>query len=99
MTQQQTAGRVYRVDGTNHAFRQVGDEGVVLDLVRSVYFGLNRTAGLLWPHLLAGATRDDLVAVMTAAEPTLPADQAALEIDGFLRDVESQGLLTPAGHD
>lgn len=90
-------GRVYRVDAARHAFRQVGDEGVVLDLTRSVYYGLNRTAGLLWPHLVAGATRDELVAAMTAAEPAaLPAGQAAREIDDFLLGVQAQGLLTSA---
>ena len=39
--------RTYRVDGACSAWRQVGDEGVVLDLDRSLYFGLNRSAGVL----------------------------------------------------
>lgn len=91
------ASRVYRVDDANLAFRQVGAESVVLDLQRSVYFALNRTAGLLWPRLVAGATRDELVAALIVGEPArLDERQAAGEIDEFLAGVEAQGLLTSA---
>lgn len=91
------APRVYQVDEASHAFRQVGDESVVLDLQRSVYFALNRTAGMLWPHLVAGATRDELVAALITgeAEP-LDEQQAAGEIDDFLAGIEAQGLLSSA---
>lgn len=93
----QDASRVYRVDGAGHAFRQVGDEGVVLDLQRSVYFALNRTAGMLWPRLVAGATRQELVAALIADEAAaLDERQAAGEIDEFLAGVEAQGLLIAA---
>ena len=88
------APRVYRVDENRHAFRQLGDESVILDLQRSVYFGLNRTAGLLWPRLVAGATRDELVEALIADEEApLEESRAAEEIDDFLAGVEAQGLF------
>lgn len=95
----QDAARMYRVDPSRTAFRAVGDEGVVLDLSRSVYFGLNRSANVLWPVLLAGATRADLVAALIDGEPApLDERQAADEIAAFLAALEAEGLLTPATH-
>ncbi len=92
--------QLYRVDGNRTAFRAVGDEGIVLDLDRSVYFGLNRSAGVLWPCLLAGATRADLVAALVDAEP-LPLDerQASAELEAFLTALRDEGLLKQATGD
>jgi hypothetical protein len=94
------APRVYRVEEASHAVRQVGDESVVLDLQRSVYFALNRTGGLLWPHLVSGATRNELVSALVAGEAApLEESQAAKEIDDFLASIEAQGLFASAvGH-
>ena len=89
--------RTYRVDGARSAYRQVGDEGVVLDLDRSLYFGLNRSAGLLWPLLLTGAEHGELVAALIAAAPGLDEPRATVEVAAFLAAVDAEGLLVVHG--
>jgi Coenzyme PQQ synthesis protein D (PqqD) len=42
-------------------WRQVGDEVVALDTARSQYLSVNKTGALLWPMLMEGSTRPDLV--------------------------------------
>ena len=89
--------RTYRVDGARSAYRQVGDEGVVLDLDRSLYFGLNRSAGLLWPLLLTGAEHGELVSALIAAAPGLDEPRANGEVAAFLAAVDAEGLLVAHG--
>jgi len=90
--------RTYRVDGARSAWRQVGDEGVVLDLDRSLYFGLNRSAGVLWP-LLLGADHLDLVEALLAAAPEIDEPRASGEVSSFLAAVDAEGLLVAASID
>jgi hypothetical protein len=89
--------RTYRVDGARSAWRQVGDGGVVLDLDRSLYFGLNRSAGVLWPLMLAGAVKGELVDALIAAAPGLDEPRAAGEVLSFLAAVDAEGLLVAHG--
>ena len=88
----------YRVDQQRTAWREVGGEGVVLDLDSSVYFGLNRSAGPLWRRLLDGATRDQLAEVLLAAEPApATSSQAEAEVSEFLAALDGAGLLCTDG--
>jgi len=90
----QDPSRVYRVDGARTAWREMGPEAVVLDLGRSVYFGLNRSAGVLWSRLLTGATHTELVEALVAAAPGPPGPrQAAADVSSFLAAVTAEGLL------
>jgi hypothetical protein len=92
----QDPSRVYRVDGARIAWREMGQEAVVLDLGRSVYFGLNRSAGVLWPRLLAGSTHTALVEALVAAATGPPSPpQAAADVSSFLAAVNAEGLLIP----
>ena len=96
MNEQQkvTHNRVYRVDPSRAAWRQVDREGVVLDLHTSVYFGLNESAGVLWPRLIAGSTHTELVDALIAGEPQqFDRDQAADEVSSFLQAVDAEGLF------
>lgn len=83
----------YRVDSDRTAWRQVGQEGVVLDLHSSVYFGLNRSAGALWPRLLAGSTHDEMVDVLLIDAPELDRRTAASEVTSFLAALDAEKLL------
>ena len=59
----------------------MGREAVVLDLDSGVYFGLNRTAGALWPALVAGATVPELVQALNADLPApLAGDRGVAEV-------------------
>ena len=93
------AERTYRVDGARSAWRQVGDEGVVLDLDRSLYFGLNRSAGVLWPLLLAGAVHGQLGDALIVATPEIDRTRAIGDVSSFLAAVDNEDLLVTAGVD
>jgi hypothetical protein len=91
--------QTYRVDGARSAWRQVGEEGVVLDLDRSLYFGLNRSAGVLWPLLLAGTDHGELVEALLTAAPEIDEPRAIREVSNFLAAVDAEGLLVTASID
>ncbi|MFI9639967.1 PqqD family protein [Micromonospora sp. NPDC051925] len=83
---------VHRVDPTRVAWRQAGDEVVVLDTDRSVYFGLDRAGTLLWHRLVDGATQHDLVTTLVD-DATVDRDQATADVTAFLDDLRRHGLL------
>lgn len=91
--------RIYSVDAHRIAWRQVGQEGVVLDLTTSVYFGLNRSAGALWPLLLAGSTHPEMVEMLMTKAPNLDSQRAAAEVSSFLVAVDAEGLLVVGASD
>jgi hypothetical protein len=83
----------YRIRTTGVAWRQTGDEGVVLDVEKSEYFGLSRSATLLWPLLEKGATRDELVAQLMSG-PTVSLQRAQTDVDAFLLALSSRQLVS-----
>ncbi len=86
----------YRTGGAGVAWRETGGEVVVLDLSRSVYFGLNPTAAVLWKLLVAGATRDQLVEALVAGGAD-DRSRASGDADAFLAQLRSAELLAIAG--
>ncbi|SCF19585.1 Coenzyme PQQ synthesis protein D (PqqD) [Micromonospora haikouensis] len=86
------AATVYRVRPERVAWRAAGDEAVLLDVRQSVYFGLDSSAALLWPYLVAGATAAELAAVLAEHVPVEPGRVAA-DVRAFLADLEAADLL------
>ena len=84
-------GQAYRVRRVGVAWRHTDDEAVVLDLAESVYYGLNPTGALLWERLADGATRGDLVELLTSSGA--PTEQASGHVDSFLSELRAFGLL------
>jgi len=76
------------------AWRRVGDEVVALDIRRSVYLSVNRTAAVLWPALVEGATRRQLVSIALDRFDVDP-ERAADDIDSLLADLAGRDLLEP----
>jgi hypothetical protein len=74
------------------AWRQVGDDIVILDLRSSQYLSANASAGLLWRGLERGASRDELIAELTREYEVEP-DTAAADVDEFLADCRARDLL------
>ena len=68
------------------------DETVVLDLRRSNYLAINRTGTLLWPLLVEGATRAELIEKLRSAWNVEEA-AAARDVDRFCTRLEAEGLL------
>ena len=74
------------------AWRQIGDEVVVLDLRSSRYLSANAAAGRLWHGLERGASRDELIADLVA-EYHIAQETAAADVDEFLADCRARDLL------
>ena len=73
-------------------WREIEGELVALDLRSSTYLAVNRTGTTIWPGLVAGETRDELVGRLAQAFD-IPRAAAEADIDAFLRELEEQDLL------
>lgn len=85
----------WKVDADRCAWQQIGDRIVVLDLTVSVYFELNPAASALWPRLVAGTDRTELIDVLS--RPTTGVDgrtRLGRQVDGFLDQLAAAELLS-----
>ena len=76
------------------AWREVDGEVIALGLHSSTYFGTNSSGGLLWKRLADGTTRDELVGDLVTTFG-LERARAQADVDAFLDDLRSRGLLEP----
>jgi hypothetical protein len=76
------------------AWREVDGEVIALGLESSTYFGTNASATMLWKRLAEGTTRAELVGELAATFGLEPA-HAQADVDAFLDDLRSRGLLQP----
>lgn len=83
---------VWRLRDGAAAWQQIDGETVLLDLAASEYLGINGSGSLLWGRLVGGATRSQLADVICGAY-AVPADQAAADVDVFLRECATRGLV------
>lgn len=90
-------GMTYRVaDATT--WRELEGEIVALDTNQSVYFSIGGFGTMLWPALVAGASKEDLVGEITTTFDGVPTEQAAADVDEFLASLFDLGLIeTTAG--
>ena len=75
-------------------WRRLEDEVVAVDTRNSVYMAVNRSGAVLWPMLLDGATRDELISRLSAAYD-LQRAEAERDVDAFVQALEDQDLLEP----
>jgi coenzyme PQQ synthesis protein D (PqqD) len=73
-------------------WRLVENEIVALDLRQSLYLAVNQTGTTLWPGLVEGETRDQLLARLTRRFDVPKAD-AERDVDAFVSDLRARGLL------
>jgi hypothetical protein len=73
-------------------WREAEGEIVALDLRTSTYVAINSTGASLWPALIEGASRDDLVSTL---EERFGLDRARAEgdLDAFLELLRDRDLL------
>jgi hypothetical protein len=76
-------------------WREVEGEIVALDLRNNTYLAVNRTGAAIWPELVSGAEREELVWQL-AQTFDVSADRAAADLDAFLAELADQDLLEPA---
>ena len=81
-----------RVRPTDLAWRQAGEEAVVLDVAAARYHGLNASGALLWERLADWTTGGELAAVLAGSFGLTPAD-AARDVARFLTGCADAGLL------
>jgi hypothetical protein len=80
-----------RQDGLQWRYAE-GDEVVALDLTDSVYLAINQSGGRLWPALVQGATREELITTLVDGYGIPDAD-AAGDVDGFIASLDERDLL------
>jgi len=70
----------------------VGDETVILQLVKGTYYGLDEVGTQIWAMIKQGVAPSDICRIL-AEEYAV--DQATIEADArkFLSDLEAQGIL------
>ena len=73
-------------------WREVDGELIALDTQSSTYFAVNRTGASIWPALVEGAARADLIGALTERFG-IDHDTAARDLDAFLGQVAERGLL------
>ena len=75
-------------------WREAEGQLLVLDLEASDYLVVNRTAAAIWPALVAGTTRAELIKLLTSTFE-VDAESAAANLDEFLSRLRKRGLLEP----
>ena len=73
-------------------WREVEGEIVALDLRRSQYLAINPSGAALWPALLEGASREELVERL-CAEAGIDREAAGPDVDAFLAQLADHDLL------
>jgi hypothetical protein len=76
------------------SWREIDGETILLDLDSSKYLGLNRAGTVLWPAIVQGSSREELVALL-ATEFDLDAERAARDADAFIAACRERNLLEP----
>jgi hypothetical protein len=73
-------------------WRKVEGEIVALDLRRSLYLAINPSGAILWPALVEGATRPELVERLET-ECGVDKETAEADVGRFLAELAAQDLL------
>jgi len=89
------ADNVYQLDKTRATWLEVEGEVVVLGTDNTVYMGVNGSGTQLWPLLVAGSSREQLVDKLTATYG-IATEVAARDVAVFLEALQTRGLLTSA---
>jgi hypothetical protein len=76
-------------------WREVEGEVVALDLRNKTYLAVNRTGAAIWPILMSGADREELLALLLETF-AVSQDEAAADLDAFLAELAEQDLLEQA---
>ncbi|HUP72467.1 MAG TPA: PqqD family protein [Acidimicrobiales bacterium] len=76
------------------SWREIDGETILLDLESSKYLGLNRAGTVLWPAIVTGSSRDELIGRLVS-EFDLERDRAARDVDAFIATCRDRNLLEP----
>ncbi len=83
---------VLKLRGDAVDWREVEGQVVVLDRAGSVYLAVNAAGATLWPAIVEGATRRQLVQILLDTFDVDPA-RAEADVDAFVASLSERGLL------
>jgi hypothetical protein len=75
-------------------WRQIGGETVLLDLDSSMYLGINDAGSTLWPVMVRGTDRSELIELLRSTYDIDDA-RAAADVDAFVTACREHDLLEP----
>jgi hypothetical protein len=84
--------RSIRVRPDQLAWREAGDEIVILDLGASCYHSLNATGSLLWRRLADWTSEEELITMLTNHFGVAPKD-AARDVEQFVETCTAAGVV------
>jgi Coenzyme PQQ synthesis protein D (PqqD) len=73
-------------------WREIEDEVIAIDIRNSSYLSANGSGLVIWRELAAGTTRELLIERLVE-NFEVETDRAAADVDHFLADLKSRGLL------
>ena len=76
------------------AWQRIEGETILLNLAASTYLGVNGSGTVLWPGLVEGCTREQLVSRMCDTYGVDRA-QATADVTAFLAECRDRGFLEP----
>lgn len=79
---------------TAAVWRRIEGETVLLDLESSLYLGINDTGSVLWPVMVRGTDRGELVDLLVSTDG-VEESRAATDVDAFVEACRSRRLLEP----
>lgn len=88
-------GQTFVVEASRVTWTNSGVEIVILDLEGSQYFALNESGCELWPLLVDGTSRDDMIAKLVD-EYEISEDVAAQDVDALLDGLLERNIVKVA---
>ncbi len=85
-------GETVRLCSSDVVWRFVDGEVIILHKGSWAYLSVNDSGAALWERLVAGATADELAAMLTERFG-VGAERAAADVDSFLSELDQHGLI------
>lgn len=84
----------YRLAGSAR-IRRVGDEAIIVDIDRGLYYSLNESATIMVEGLVAGLSKRDIVSEILAHFGSEDESRIANDIDSLVASLVGEMLLAP----
>lgn len=81
-----------KLRGVDVVWQTIDGEIVVLDLRASRYLTVNGSGAFLWPRIVEGVARDQLVSDLSERY-SVSSEQAGRDVDSFVNGLADRGLL------
>ena len=75
-------------------FKKVGEEMVLLDFERGIYYGLNPVGARVWELLAEGKNTDEIADLLTG-EFDVERTNAKNDVEALMDDLAANGLVSP----